>query len=268
MSVALTWKALSDARGPVLRYVAEDREGTPIADLARVVSGRTAADAAASATVHLPAWLLATEDLALANRLVMAGATPKRHAIVMQCDLREPLPAEVEDPRFTWQPLPTTDDSERWTAILPSWRAAFPADHPDHFAGDDPLAIGFIMRLVDGSELGPLHRSSTLLADATGRPVAGIIINVRSQDPPWGGPWIADLWRDPSLRGTAVGPLLIAHAKRLLADDGFVSLGLAVTSGNPARKTYQEQCFRTVVESQTLLLPGRPQPTRYSSADR
>ena len=59
--------------------------------------------------------------------------------------------------------------------------------------------VGFYF--FDGTELGRLHPASTLLVDSGDRPVAGIMVNVRLQDPPWGGPWIADIWRDPSLRG-------------------------------------------------------------------
>ena len=246
----------------MLRYVPELREGAPIADLASVTPDRTIAAAAAAALAQLPGWLLATEDLSLAGRLVKVGAKPRRHAVIMQCDLRPPTegtpgpPALVDvDPRFTLQPLPQTVDPKAWALILPSWRAAFPPDHPDHFDGDDSLAIGFLRRLLDGSELGPLHRSTTLLADESGTPVAGIMVNVRSQDPPLGGPWIADIWRDPALRGTGVGAMLISHAKRLLSEDGYSSLGLAVTAGNPARATYLAQGFRLVIESQTVLLP-------------
>jgi GNAT superfamily N-acetyltransferase len=244
----------------VLRYVAEHREGTPIADRARVVPGRTFADAAAAAAIQLPGWLLATDDLALSGLLVRAGATLKRHAFVMQCDLRTAVASGDIDPRFTRDALPGTSAATAWTAILPSWRAAFPPEHPDHFDGDDATAVAFIMRLVDGSELGPLHRSTTLLLDSAGTPVAGILINIRAQDPPWGGPWIADIWRDPALHGTGVGTMLIGHAQRLLVEDGHVSLGLAVSAGNSARHTYQACGFHTVNESQTVLLPAAAEP--------
>lgn len=242
------------------------REGTPIADLASVAPSRTTGAAAAAALAQLPGWLLATDDLSLASCLIKMGAKPRRHALVMQCDLRASsdgspawtlgVPQLVGiDPRFTLRPLPDMSEPKAWVPILPSWRAAFPPDHPDHFDGDDPLAIAFLRRLVDGSELGPLHRSTTLLADEAGTPVAGIMVNIRSQDPPLGGPWIADIWRDPALRGTGIGAMLISHAKRLLSEDGYASLGLAVTAGNPARATYQAQGFRTVTASQTVLLP-------------
>jgi GNAT superfamily N-acetyltransferase len=240
----------------VLRYVPELREGTPIADLASVAPHRTAAAAATAAIAQLPGWLLATDDLVFASRLVKVGAKPRRHALMMQCDLRDSTHVVDVDSRFTLRPLPTTKDARAWATILPSWRAAFPADHPDHFGGDDPLAIAFLRRLVDGSELGPLHRSTTLLVDEGGTAVAGIMVNIRSQDPPLGGPWIADLWRDPALRGSGGGAMLISHSKHLLAEDGYACLGLTVTAGNPARSTYLAQGFRTVTESQTVLLPG------------
>jgi GNAT superfamily N-acetyltransferase len=244
----------------VLRYVPELREGTPIADLASVPSHRSSGDAAAAALAQLPGWLLATTDFALANRLIKTGAKPRRHAVVMQCDLRAAMDPVDIDPRFTLRPLPDTTDPRAWAPLLPSWRAAFPPDHPDHFDGDDPLAIAFLRRLVDGSELGPLHRSTTLLLDEHGTPVAGIMVNIRSQDPPLGGPWIADIWRDPALRRTGVGAMLISHAKRLLVEDGHACLGLTVTAGNPARATYHAQGFRTVTESRTLLLPVLARP--------
>jgi GNAT superfamily N-acetyltransferase len=250
----------------VLRYVPELREGTPIADLASVTPHRSSGDAAAAALAQLPGWLLATTDLALASRLIKVGAKPRRHAVVMQCDLRGVIDLVDIDPRFTPSPLPDTADPHAWAPLLPSWRAAFPRDHPDHFDGDDPLAIAFLRRLVDGSELGPLHRSTTLLLDEGGTPVAGIVVNVRSQDPPLGGPWIADIWRDPALRGSGVGAMLISHAKRLLVEDGYASLGLAVTAGNPARATYQAQGFRVVTESQTVLLPELRRPGAAASA--
>ncbi len=185
------------------------------------------------------------------------GAAPKRHAFVMKCDLRLHPSAERGFGGLVLAPMPTDPDPRVWEPILPSWRAAFPPDHPDHFAGDDVQAIAFHLRLVDGSELGPLHRSTTLLVDDRQRAVAGIIVNVRPQDPPWGGAWIADLWRDPSLRGTGIGPALIDHAKRLLLEDGHASLSLAVTASNPARRSYELAGFRVLIESQTLRLPTR-----------
>jgi ribosomal protein S18 acetylase RimI-like enzyme len=180
----------------------------------------------------------------------------------MQCDLRQNSPTGSTVGGLTMASLPCDPDPHEWTQILPSWRAAFPPDHPDHFPGDDDAAIAFLMRLVDGSELGPLHRSTTLLVDEAGRAVAGVVVNLRPQDPPWGGAWIADIWRDPALRGTGLGTTLIDHVKSLLLEDGHAKLTLAVTSGNDARRSYERAGFRVVVESQTLRLPTYRRPAR------
>lgn len=241
----------------MLRYVHDEREGTPIADLATVVPGRTAAEASAAvlASPTLSGWLLSTENPNLAAHLVRAGAAPKRHKCVMQCDLREHPGSPPAYRALRPTDPPSSADPAAWAAILPSWRAAFPADHPDHFDGDDAAAIAFCLRLVDGSELGPLHRSSTVLLDQDERARAGVLVSVRPQDPPWGGAWIADIWRDPSLRATGVGTALIDRVKAMLIEDGHSSLSLAVTRGNPARATYDRAGFRAVAESQTLRLP-------------
>lgn len=177
-----------------------------------------------------------------------AAATPVRHSFVMRCSalasaVSHPLPS-----RLRTADLPHSADHALWAPILPSWCAAFPPDHPDHFPGDDTAAIGFLMPLIDGSELGPMHRSSTLLVDESGVPVAGMIVTVRS-DEQWDGPWIADLWRDPALRRTGVGPMLISRAKGLLAADGHATLSLAVTKGNDAKRSYEREGFSVVRES-------------------
>jgi len=108
---------------------------------------------------------------------------------------------------------------------------------------------------VDGSEMGPLHRSSCLLVDRNGRALAGIIVNIREEDPPWGGPWISDIWRDPSLRGSGVGPSLIDRAKAQLVEDGYFHLTLAVTATNEAARTYEREGFTLVMDSKHLSIP-------------
>jgi ribosomal protein S18 acetylase RimI-like enzyme len=222
------------------------------------------ADAAAALLSEpaLAGWLVSTDDPNLAARLTKVGASPKRLAHLMQCDLRR-HPGETT---LAWRqvPLPTEADPRLWQRILPSWRAAFPEDHPDHFTGDDAKAIDFILRLVTGREMGPMHRSTTMLVDEDGCVVAGLLVNIRPEEPPWGGPWISDIWRDPRLRGTGVGQQLMDHAKRELLEDDQVSLTLSVTAGNPARRSYERAGFATISEVQTLLLPAERHRSRSS----
>lgn len=186
-----------------------------------------------------------------------AAAASVRHSFVMRCSTVDSAIIHPPVPRLRPADLPRIGELAAWAPILPSWRAAFPPDHPDHFPGDDAAAVGFLMPLIDGSELGPMHRASTLLVDESDVPVAGIIVTLRSDDQ-WVGPWIADIWRDPALRGNGVGPLLITRAKELLAEDGHATLSLAVTKGNHAKRAYEREGFSVVRESWVVRLPGEP----------
>lgn len=234
--------------------MAEEREGRPIAKRAAVAPGRRTSEAASAAISNLHGWLLSTSDVGFSAALIKSGARPRRLASLMQCDVRSAPRTWTIDPPWELCSLPTDPLAWEWEQILPSWRAAFPADHPDHFDGEDAAAIAFMMRIDDGSEVGRTHRSSTLLA-RDGRVLAGIAVTIRDEEPPWGGPWIADIWRDPELRGTGVGQQLIRRSMELLHEDGFQTLGLAVSAGNPARQAYVSCGFRLIEESQTVLLP-------------
>ena len=206
---------------------------------------------------QLTGWTLATEDGVLAEALVDAGATLTRHAFIMSCALVDLKPPRRISEGFTVGDVPTTSEVSQWLPVLDSWQAAFPPGHPDHLDMSDPAtAVQFFMRLVDGSEMGPLHRSSCLLLDEEGQALAGIIVNIRDGDPPSGGPWISDIWRDPSLRGSGVGPALIDRAKVQLVDDGFTDLTLAVTATNDAARTYEREGFVLVMDTRHLSIPA------------
>jgi len=201
-------------------------------------------------------WDLVTQDDALAGALAGAGATLTRRALIMSCPLADVAPARPFSNDFELGDVPTTSDVGPWLPVLESWQAAFPPGHPDYLDMSDPAtAVQFFMRLVDGSEMGPLHRSSCLLMDRNGRALAGIIVNIREEDPPWGGPWISDIWRDPSLRGSGVGPSLIDRAKAQLVEDGYLHLTLAVTATNEAARTYEREGFTLVMDSKHLSIP-------------
>lgn len=250
-------RALFDPVGAALRFTALPRPGAPMAASACVPDGRSTQDAARCAMEQLPGWIVQTEDLSLAAALVKAGARPTRHAFAMHCDLRADAPVPLQPDGLTATPLTCDTDEATWLSTLPSWRRAYPPDHPDHFLGDDCAAVTAFRQFVSGAELGPLHRASMLLRDGDGRPQAGIIVAVSPSDPPWGGPWIVDVWRDPCLHRRGVGTWMIARIQRTLRDDGFVSLGLAVSSGNPARRSYEAAGFRVVAETQTVQVPTR-----------
>ena len=226
-----------------------------MADVATVVPGRSPRDAAIAALHLLAGWRVTTEDHHLIDALADLGALPTRHARIMRRPVAVPDGPEPAASPFVPHAVPSSSDPALWAPVLPAWRAAFPPEHPDHLDVDDAGAIDFHMRLVDGSDMGPLHRSSCLLTDANGRVVAGIMVNVREGDPRSDGPWIADIWRDPSLRGSGVGSRLIERAAHQLGVDGFTSLSLAVTAGNDAESAYERAGFATVMDSRIFLLP-------------
>lgn len=257
-------RAVLDDDGAVLRYTVLHRPGTPLAASARLAEGRSASTAADAVVQALAGWLVQTDDLGLAAALVKAGARPVRHASIMQCDLRGrhvsmPAPGDLTATR-----LAADTSALVWASAVASWRAAYPADHPDHFVGSDHDAATALRVLASGAECGPLNRSSALAHDGEGVIRAGVIVTDMPFQPPWHGPWVADIWRDPALRGRGVGRWLLARVQQDLIADGCACLGLAVSAGNPARRTYESIGFHTVAQTATVCLPE----ANRQSADR
>jgi GNAT superfamily N-acetyltransferase len=240
----------------VLEFQRTERGGKPRANFVELAPGRSVDEGVVLAMSTFAGWDLVTQDDAIARALAGAGASLTRHALIMSCPLVDLEPASPVSDALTLSRVPTTSEVSQWLPVLESWQAAFPPGHPDHLDMSDPVnAVQFFMRLVDGSEMGPLHRSSCLLMNDDGRALAGIIVNVREGDPPWGGPWISDIWRDPSLRGSGVGPSLIDRAKAQLLEDGNSALTLAVTATNDAARTYEREGFSLVMDSKQLSIP-------------
>jgi GNAT superfamily N-acetyltransferase len=179
--------------------------------------------------------------VALARALLDAGAVRRRHARLMTHDLRE-VPAEV-DPRVV--PLAASADE-----LIPSHRAAYRPDHPDYLLSQDTSAIGQLLR---GELVGPLLAASRM-AVVEERIVGAAILNDFPGEPPFAGPWLSELFRDPAVRG--IGRELLRGALAAAAADGLPALGLAVTGGNPAAELYLDEGFRTVREDISVTLPG------------
>jgi GNAT superfamily N-acetyltransferase len=110
---------------------------------------------------------------------------------------------------------------------------------------------------LDGRTYGELLvGTAQVLRD--GRPIAALIISRFAGDPPYGGPWITDVFRDPEdplARG--LGGVLIRRALALLAGTGEPALTLAVTAGNPAAQRYEALGFTRCWEARRLRLPPR-----------
>ncbi len=103
--------------------------------------------------------------------------------------------------------------------------------------------------------MGDNHRSSLAIID-NGTPIAAIIISLRDGLPPFGGPWISEIWVEPKHQGQGIAKYLIAHAQVKLKADGYSSLGLAVTNGNQAKQLYENTGFTIVKEFWTLAVPN------------
>jgi GNAT superfamily N-acetyltransferase len=176
----------------------------------------------------------------LARALLDAGAVQRRHARLMTHDLRE-VPADV-DPRVV--PLAASADE-----LIPSHQAAYRPDHPDYVLSKDTSAIGQLLR---GELVGPLLPASRM-AVLEERIVGAAIVNDFPGEPPFAGPWLSELFRDPAVPG--IGRELLRGALAAAAADGLPALGLVVTGGNPAVELYLDEGFRTVREDISVTLP-------------
>jgi GNAT superfamily N-acetyltransferase len=131
--------------------------------------------------------------------------------------------------------------------LLPARLRAFAAGHVDHAPERAQAAV--LERIVSGREAGPLLRCSRLAIDAAAGEVVGVALVT---DPPVlgseGGPWIADIYRDPAPRWAGLGSALLYSVLTAAVADHHSAIGLAVTDGNPARRLYERLGFRVVRE--------------------
>lgn len=246
---------LTDEQGEVLSYLANTRGERQQADITEMAPGRNIADAARALVVQCPGWYMSTLDPLLAGAVRASGSTPTRHVHVMVAPTR-PNPKSNEPAIPASLEIAFRDFAEfDWADILPSWKAAYAPGHPDYQAGDDEDLIEAELRpYVEHEALGPVHRSTTL-AVVEGRVVGAIVISLRPEPVPFGGPWITEVWRDPSSPLRGLGAALVERALTMLWADGFAALGLAVTDGNPAGHVYERLGFEPSLESWTYLLP-------------
>ena len=213
---------------PFPRAVVHAAADAPIPDLA---------DAARRA---LPGHRLIVDDAALADALVERGLTLVRAATIMVLTLPVPSPA-VPPPHVELRAL--QDTPAEYGEIM---RRAYPPDHPDHEHGDATPegAAATIRGYLSGEIVGPVIAEASAEARLDGA-LAGV--NVVSEMPDddefEGGPWITDLFVDPSAQGRGVGKALLGHAIEQLTALGRPTLGLAVTPGNPARGLYESLGF-------------------------
>ncbi|MFF9403419.1 GNAT family N-acetyltransferase [Streptomyces sp. NPDC014646] len=240
-------QTLTNAQGvPVLTYLQGVREGHPWADLAEVVGP----DPVESIVAGMSGWAV-SGSVELGEQLLRRGAQVMRHAHEMRRDLVVcPPPADWSSRALGngLRAVPCDLDAE---AVFPAWRAAFPADHPDHHRGSDEEALDeSLAPMLAGSVLGPVLPCSALVVDETDRVVAGAIITNRD-----GLPWIADVFRRPGARYAGLGANLLRRVLSSAAADGLADISLVVSDANPARRVYEKLGFQLTGTSLTVVMP-------------
>jgi GNAT superfamily N-acetyltransferase len=235
------------------RFVDASQEGLPTADLFELVEGVTVEEA-------VPVMLVAfrgrqvSGDPVIAQALIAAGARAGRHAHVLSRDLvADPAPAEWCDPeppeglRLTPLDRPAAD-------LAAAAVAAYPPEHVDNAHLDRPIDHPRELEsLVAGRAVGPLLDCSGLAIDLDGAVVGAVLVNRDAMPPPYGGPWVTQVFRGAGGRGA--GRVLLQRALGLATRDGLSTLGLAVTDGNPARRLYEDLGFRHLLTSFAVRMP-------------
>ena len=244
-----TGRTITDGAGRVVaRFLEQERDGQRFADLLELADGLTPAAAVPLLQRELAGWNVAAEA-PVGNALIAAGGTPRRHAHVMSRDLvRDPAPGAWLETRAPdgYQLTPV----DRPPADLgDAVRAAYPADHPDfaNVADRENLETE-LGTLMDGSQMGPLLRCSGLAVRDDGSVAGAVLVNGSGGEPPFGGPWISQIFRHPGDRG--LGEPLLRRAVAIATRDGLPAIGLAVTHGNAnAMALYARNGFADLLES-------------------
>lgn len=244
---------LGDDGRVLARFVQDTRDGRPWADLLELEAGVAVDEVVPVALRDLAGWLVAG-PVELGRALVAAGGRWWRHAHVMRRALRPPPPREWATGRHG--ELRIEPVSRPPADLAPAMLAAYPPGHLDFEPGDDelPHVVHRLDRTMGGQEVGRLLGCSRLAVDAADRVVGAALVCDSPSPTPFGGPWLAELFRDA--RGHGVGAALLRHALVAAAGDGHAAIGLAVTEGNPARGLYEATGFEVVSSALSVYLPG------------
>lgn len=231
------------------------RGSSPRADVMALAD--TDPDAVATAVwSRLPGFRVSVVDRDdVADALVRRGATPGRHLLAMDLDLRAPRPA----PRpcaVTIGPMEVERTAD-YGAIV---SRAYPPGHIDHEPSDaEPEgAARTVAALLRGEQVGPWLADASFDAREDGRVLGAILL---SEMPPSstypGGPWVTEIFVDPAAAGRGIGGALLGRAMAALEAAGRSTLGLAVTVGNPAQRLYDSMGFVTLQDVRQVVVPLR-----------
>jgi GNAT superfamily N-acetyltransferase len=247
---------LYDGDRLVLVFTLEEslRSGRPWADVAWRPPDVPPDLAAEAALTALGGYAFSTIDAALVEALAARGGTELRHAHTMTHSLdavpEVAIPVNAEISRLTRDALEADADGLAAVTV-----AAYPPEHPDHEHVDPAASARELRAFAAGEILGPFLDVSTI-ARVDGEVAGACIVVDREGEPPDGGPWIVDVFRDPSRDVKGLGAALIAAALHACRQAGLPGLGLAVTHANTqAYGVYRRLGFTDAVEAWTLALP-------------
>jgi GNAT superfamily N-acetyltransferase len=202
-----------------------------------------------------PGCAVSTSDAALVAGLLDAGAEEQRHAHSLSHHL---VALPRDRPRDDLR-VATVDAAglhalaDQVGAVL---LAAYPAGHPDHRHDTIEEAVTAVHRVADGEVLGPLLDATTVAWDPV-RLVGACLVVDREGAPPDGGPWVLDVFRDPSSPVGGVGSTLLSSVLRAVYEAGLPGLSLVVSHENSrAHGLYRRLGFDDTGESWTLGIRG------------
>jgi GNAT superfamily N-acetyltransferase len=133
--------------------------------------------------------------------------------------------------------------------------ASYPVGHPDHAAHDAAAAAEEMRSISRGELLGPVLDVSRL-ALYDHRIVGACVIVDREGTPPFGGPWVLDVFRDPACPVRGIGSALLVSALAAARSAGLDGVSLAVSHENEAAlRLYRRLGFVDIAQSLTLALP-------------
>jgi GNAT superfamily N-acetyltransferase len=250
-------RVLLDGDGrAVATFHGATRDGRPIADLVEPADGVPLATIADQIVEELGGWKVSGPP-PLGHVLIERGAVATRHAHVYSRDLvTDPAPPGWADP-----PLPrgtTLGPLDRDASELAGlYVAAFPPDHAEWaFTGPPEDYVADLRSVLEEAVAGPRLDAGRLAVDAQGDPAGVVVITSLEAPVPFGGPWVAVLFRRPGddLRG--LGRALLMAATAAVAAAGHPAIGLAVSDGNPAQRLYVSCGFELVLSALTVSMPG------------
>jgi GNAT superfamily N-acetyltransferase len=231
------------------------RDGRPWADGAWRPASAPLDATLAAVSDRLRGYALSTSDEDLTQSLAAAGAVQLRHAHVMSHPLERLVSSASDDPGLSIEPMTAGQVSRHAQRLGELHHAAYPVGHVDHSGGDLAAAVEHIRAIGRGELLGPLMQVSRV-AISGGRIAGACLVVLRDGRPPDGGPWVIDIFRDPTSPVRGVGAALLGGALSSAQTAGLSGVSLAVSHQNTrALRLYSALGFVDVGQSWTLCVP-------------